>query len=1000
MGASDVLSGSSVAVEYQVANQGNVALSDVSLSGASYVSGDTNADNILDVDEVWTYGETSLAAEGLHTLAADVTARDALTDTTVSTSASSSYFGAVVDWMIESQWDGVDSQEYPDLIVGESFKLVYTLENLGNVELSEIEVVGAVPIYSGQVVAGDTDSDGQIDPGEIWKYESFGAVELGQHNQSMTAAAVSNAPLGLSLTANLETSYFGEYRSLAVTNTADSGIGSLRYAIEDAASRPEGGQIYFDISVVDEAIAEAKTILIQPLSPLPALDGNGGIEIVGSDLVSVVLDGALAGSSHGLEILSDGNLIRDLTIQNFELAGIHVVGNANTISGNRIGLGVLDDEAGNGGDGIWIEAGSQNLIGGVDEDGVDQNIIAHNAGSGVAVEGGTANRNRIGTNAFFENVGMGIDLGRDGYTLNDPLADSGANNLISTPVITRVEIVGQTVEIDYQVPVNSAEMEGSLRIEFYRADSSRREGEEFLGTDIYTNNDFLAGGKTLIVEIDDFPDLDTRIVATATSALGNTSEFSAPSGISFVGRSVKAEQQDAVDNVADGILSKLESLLSGKTSTPTLPPGLPGSIVNKPVHDFVLADAGIEEIIIGRNVFAEDETDCALNVGSGSDPLVVIGFGEEVDDVTMAVNDYCVEQVYDLADSLSLTAGQMVAVIWFDPINFTVSIGDNQVSYDYDNNPTELSGSIPGASLVVTSGSSTTPGGVQGIMFAGDTSTINVQMSTTGSGELMRGGVNIYTVGTGAGGTTIHPSIRTVFQGHLPGESVMMAFDPSTAPQLLASGRGGASQSVAGLSSSSSPGGGGGGGGIPSSIPGIFSGADGFQLAFLDPASMANAGLDISGSTTEAGEDESNAEDLENQVQEEFGNETDEREDEADTDLDGREEGDEGSDEFDEAPPVEDEEEIEESISGIFDILGSALASKSGRIDVMDILTQGSVANSHQQASSSEVSESVTARLSQSENEYDQMVTDSWASSFDVQDNEWTEAVVAARKEG
>ncbi|MCP4814156.1 MAG: hypothetical protein GY888_16740, partial [Planctomycetaceae bacterium] len=174
--------------------------------------------------------------------------------------------------------------------------------------------------------------------------------------------------------------------------------------------------------------------------------------------------------------------------------------------------------------------------------------------------------------------------------------------------------------------------------------------------------------------------------------------------------------------------------------------------------------------------------------------------------------------------------------------------GDNQVSYDYDNNPTELSGSIPGASLVVTSGSSTTPGGVQGIMFAGDTSTINVQMSTTGSGELMRGGVNIYTVGTGAGGTTIQPSIRTVFQGHLPGESVMMAFDPSTAPQLLASGRGGASQSVAGLSSSSSPGGGGGGGGIPSSIPGIFSGADGFQLAFLDPASMANAGLDISGS--------------------------------------------------------------------------------------------------------------------------------------------------------
>jgi hypothetical protein len=718
--------------------------------------------------------------------------------------------------------------------------------------------------------------------------------------------------------------------------------------------------------------------------------------------VSVVLDGSLAGSSHGLEIISDGNVVRGLTIQNFELSGIHVLGSENTISGNRIGLSVLDGAAGNGGDGIWIEAGSQNLIGGVDEDGVDQNIIAHNAGNGVAVEGGSANR--IGTNAFFENAGMGIDLGRDGFTPNDSLADSGANNLISTPVITRIEIVGQTVEIDYQVPVNSAEMADSLRIEFFQADSSRREGAKFLGTDIYTVEDFVAGGKTLVVEVDEFPDFDMRIVATATSAQGNTSEFSAPSGISFTGRSVKAEQQDAVDNVADGILAKLESLLSGKTSTPALTPGQPSIVANEPVYDFVLADKVIDEILIGRNVFAQDETDCALNVGSGDDPLVMIGFGEEVDDVTMAVNDYCVEQVYDLADSLSLTPGQMVAVIWFDPINFTVSIGDNQVSYDYDNNPTELSGSIPGASLVVTSGSATTPGGVQGIMFAGDASTINVQMSTTSSGELMRGGVNIYTVGTGAGGTTIQPSIRTVFQGHLPGESVMMAFDPSAAPQLLARTGGRGSQSLAGISGADSPGGGGGGGGIPGLIPGMFSGANGFQLAFLDPASMANAALDISGSTTEAGEDGSDAEDLENQVQEEFGTEaTDEREEEDETELDGREEGDEeSSGEFDEAPPVEDEEEIEESISGIFDILGNALASNSGRIDVMDILTPESSTQNHQASSFTKDAEVTVARWTQNESAYDQMVSDRWATAFDAQESEktWTEALEAARKDG
>ncbi|MEK6269284.1 MAG: right-handed parallel beta-helix repeat-containing protein, partial [Planctomycetales bacterium] len=911
------------------------------------------------------------------------------------------YFGAVLDWAFDVQWADADSQNAPNLVVGESFELAYYLENLGNVELKNVEVAGAAPVYSGQTIDGDSDADGRIDPGEMWKYETLGTVELGEQNQSVTVAAVSTV-LDMPIVGFLDTSYFGEYRSLAVTSTADSGIGSLRYAIEDAASRPEGGQIYFDFSALGAELSAGKTFLIQPLSPLPALDGSSAIEILGSDHVSVVLDGSLAGSSHGLEIISDGNVVQDLTIQNFELAGIHVLGSENTISGNRIGLSVLDGEAGNGGDGIWIEAGSQNLIGGVDEDGVDQNIIAHNAGNGVAVEGGIANR--IGTNAFFENAGMGIDLGRNGFTPNDSLADSGANNLISTPVITRIEIVGQTVEIDYQVPVNSAEMADSLRIEFFQADSSRREGAKFLGTDIYTVQDFVAGGKTLVVEVDEFPDFDMRIVATATSAQGNTSEFSAPSGISFTGRSVKAEQQDAVDNVADGILAKLESLLSGKTSTPALTPGQPSIVANKPVYDFVLADKVVDEILIGRNVFAQDETDCALNVGSGDDPLVMIGFGEEVDDVTMAVNDYCVEQVYDLADSLSLTPGQMVAVIWFDPINFTVSIGDNQVSYDYDNNPTELSGSIPGASLVVTSGSATTPGGVQGIMFAGDVSTINVQMSTTSSGELMRGGVNIYTVGTGAGGTTIQPSIRTVFQGHLPGESVMMAFDPSAAPQLLARTGGRGSQSLAGISGADSPGGGGGGGGIPGLIPGMFSGANGFQLAFLDPASMANAALDISGSTTEAGEDGSDAEDLENQVQEEFGTEaTDEREEEDETELDGREEGDEeSSGEFDEAPPVEDEEEIEESISGIFDILGNALASTSGRIDVMDILTPESSTQNHQASSFTKDAEVTVARWTHNESAYDQRVSDRWATSFDAQESEktWTEALEAARKDG
>ena len=1024
LSASYVLSGDTVGVTYTLHNTGNTGLGDVEVGGATYISGDTNDDGVLDVNETWTFSDTAEALAGSQTLSAAVTARDALTGTEVSGTASGSYFGAVVDWIATSVWDTEIDTLVPELIVGESFRISYYLQNLGDVELADVTVANANPVFSGQFIEGDLDEDGRIDPQEIWKFEHIGTVSLGDQTQQVTVAATTS-DFDVFLSTNVQDAYHGYYRSLAVTHTGDSGIGSLRYVLQDVASRPEGGVIYFDLSEEDPGFvdidsdlpggdAAADIFLIQPQSALPSLYGTGPIELIGGvNGIPVVIDGSFAGNSHGLEILSDGNQVKGLTIQNFALSGIRVLGTGNIISGNKIGIDAAGQQAGNGGDGIWVDGGSQNLIGGQDEEGADQNIIAYNGGNGISVENGTINQ--INTNAFYENAGMGIDLGRNGFTPNDIEDgfvddDSGANELINTPVITRIELVNGVVEVDYYVPTNADSIEDSLRIEFYRADASRREGGEFLGTDIYTSEDFQRGGKTLTVDVDEYPDLDARIVATATSSRAGTSEFSAPRGIRFEGRAVEEEQQDLADDVANGILAQLEAYLSGQAPTP-LPiptPGQPVVTPDLPVHDVVVADSGIDEILIGRNVFARDASDCALNVGSGDDPLVAIGFGEEVDEVTMAVNDYCVEQVYDLADSLSLTPGQMVAVIWFDPINFTVTIGDNQVSYDYDNNPTELAGSIPGASLVVTSASSTTPGGVQGIMFAGDASAINVQMSTTSSGELMRGGVNIYTVGTGAGGTTIQPSIRTVFQGHLPGESVMMAFDPSAAPQMLVRGGNAVSQSVAGISDAGSPGGGGGGGGgIPGSLQGIFGGVDGFQLAFLDPASMANAALDIAGSTVDAGEEGSDAEDLENQVQEEFGTEAvDEIEEEEEGDLEDREDSDRRSDEFDEideSSPADDEEEIEESISGIFNILGSALASKSGRVDVMDILTHGSSTESHSQKSRQDTGSSVH-RWVHDTNAYEQTVSDRWANAFDAQESEqtWIEAVQATRvrKEG
>jgi hypothetical protein len=759
--------------------------------------------------------------------------------------------------------------------------------------------------------------------------------------------------------------YFGEYRPLVVTHTGDSGIGSLRYVIEDALSRPQGESITFDISETDANFididadlpggdADPDIFLIQPLSPLPALDGTAGIWIDGGtygesesnvddDFPRIVIDGSLAGISNGLQILSDSNGIRGLGIQNFQGAGIHAVGSGNTIVANNLGVDILGGDAGNGGDGIWIESGSDNMIGGLDEG--SKNVIAFNHGSGVSVEAGTGNQ--IMGNAFFQNLGLGIDLGRDGFTVNDVDlgfvdVDNGANDLLNTPVITRIEIVGDTVEVDYSVPTNAEMVGDSLRIEFFLADESRREGAIFVGSDEYTYEDFLQGGKTLQVDAEDLPSWDARVVATAISAQGGTSEFSAPRGIRFVGRSAEAEQQDAVDRVADGILGRLEALLS---QTSILPPTWAPA---PPTDSLLVTNPMIDKIYIGWGVAAEDETDRAIDLGRNENPLVAVGFGEEVDEITMAVNDFCVEQVLDLVDTLSPSPGQIVVAIWFDPINFTVSIGGNQVSYDYDNNPSQIVGNIPGASLVVTPQSPSTPGGVQGIMFIGNSSTIDIQMTTTSSGEMMRGGVNIYTVGSSGGGTTVQPAIRTAFQGNLPRDTIVMTFDPS-APASLVLGAGGmTTQSMMGLSSDGRAGGAGGaGGGLPVSMAGIFAGPNAFDLAFLDPVSLAESVLDISGTTVEDEDQEGEVEDLQNQVQDEYGNDLDGRDDDEEFSEDDRddEEEDDFDDQDDDQP--EDEEDIEETISVIFNLIGEALASDSGRVDVIEIL-EGDSGSSNQ----------------------------------------------------
>lgn len=197
------------------------------------------------------------------------------------------------------------------------------------------------------------------------------------------------------------------------------------------------------------------------------------------------------------------------------------------IQGNTIGgAGPLPN-----GSGITIVAGSNNLIGGVANDGTFAGNAIHYNGTGVIVTGGTGSQgNQISHNSIFQNQKLGIDLGGDGVTPNDINdADSGPNSFQNSPLISSVTISTSPRGI------SSANIAGALnstpnstfRLEFFispaAGSSGFGEGEVFIGatnvtTDASGNASFNTGFAT---------DPGRRAYsARATDSSGNTSEFS------------------------------------------------------------------------------------------------------------------------------------------------------------------------------------------------------------------------------------------------------------------------------------------------------------------------------------------------------------------------------------------------------------------------------------------------------------------------------------------
>ncbi len=370
--------------------------------------------------------------------------------------------------------------------------------------------------------------------------------------------------------------------SPTVTNTSDSGPGSLRQAILDAnANFGQVNTIQFNIT---------GDLTITPATPFPEITNPVVINGMNSNGQRVVLSGA-AYASYGLVFRAPGCEVRGLIIDQFYIgiflyagadntviencyfgtdatatanlansnAGIAICSNnnriggsaaatanmvvfsgntgialwcgtGNVVQGNYIGTNPAGADMGNGYSGIQLYS-SGNIIGGIASGA--GNTIAFNHGPGVVVyySGGEAIHgnsseagNAIRGNSIFSNDGLGIDLDGDGVTLNDDGdGDSGANNGQNFPVITSAHQGSTAIQGSLNSTPNTV-----VDLDFYASPlpdpTGYGEGKTFLGSSTVTTG--TDGNAPFNVTLPTTTPQGDVVTATATDPAGNTSEFS------------------------------------------------------------------------------------------------------------------------------------------------------------------------------------------------------------------------------------------------------------------------------------------------------------------------------------------------------------------------------------------------------------------------------------------------------------------------------------------
>lgn len=284
---------------------------------------------------------------------------------------------------------------------------------------------------------------------------------------------------------------------------------------------------------------------------------------------------------------SDNSLIQGNRIGGSGNAGVRIA-NSSTLNtrvlGNLIGVNI-DGKANPNRVGVIVEIGaSQSIIGGITSDSA--NVIAFSTEDGIQVTESSSLANRISGNSIYNNGGIGIDLNKDGITINDSGdGDPGPNENQNSAVLDSAVLVDGLVTVFGSL---SSLVSQSFVVELFSSqvgDSlGAGEGRTYLDRDTVSTD--ITG--LVSFQFDVLAQEDEHVyTVTTTDLLGNTSEFSNPievtnpngPGVSNGGLVLWLKANEGITLSTDDVIQWND--YSGFTNHATDVVGVPPLIVNE-----------------------------------------------------------------------------------------------------------------------------------------------------------------------------------------------------------------------------------------------------------------------------------------------------------------------------------------------------------------------------------------------------------------------------------